>query len=54
MTQSEVPRTPEGEEIRALWAQACDAWTDGDARDATRDVPPGSSQLPPSPTSSGP
>jgi uncharacterized protein (TIGR02246 family) len=31
MTESEVPRTTDDEEIRALWAQACDAWTDGDA-----------------------
>jgi hypothetical protein len=31
MTESEVPRTTDDEEIRALWARACDAWTDGDA-----------------------
>jgi hypothetical protein len=31
MTESEVPRTTDDEEIRALWSQACDAWTDGDA-----------------------
>ena len=31
MTESEGPRTTDDEEIRALWARACDAWTDGDA-----------------------
>jgi uncharacterized protein (TIGR02246 family) len=31
MTESEVPRTPDDEEIRALWTRACDAWTHGDA-----------------------
>lgn len=31
MTENEAPHTADDEEIRALWAQACDAWTRGDA-----------------------
>jgi hypothetical protein len=36
MTESEVPRTTDDEEIRALWAQACDGWTDGDPTPTAR------------------
>jgi uncharacterized protein (TIGR02246 family) len=31
MTENEAPYTSDDEEIRAIWARACDAWTHGDA-----------------------
>ena len=31
MTDHEAPHTADDEAIRALWTQACDAWTRGDA-----------------------